>query len=345
MTEKKKNLPRIQDVARIANVSTATVSRALSFPDRVSEKTRKAVFDAVEVTGYTINHAARNLRKGGTGAILVLVPNLGNAFFSRILKGIETVASEAGFNILIADSQFPAITEVQFQNYFNVNQADGLIVLDGSIPLDFFARQTGKRPPVIFACEWIPGSNMPAYHVDNVYGAIMATNHLIDLGHRHLGHVLGPKINVLSRDRKAGFIKALADHNIPLRSDWLFEGDFTLASGVETARKWLEMPRNDRPTALFCANDEMAFGIISELHSHGIEVPRDLSVMGFDDVELAAHYVPPLSTIHQPRREIGETAARVLIEAIRTPQEGPPSTENDFPLNVVVRGSTATPAD
>ena len=340
MTEKRGNIPRIQDVAKMANVSTATVSRVLSFPDRVSEATREVVLQAIEKTGYTINHSARNLRKGGTGAILVLLPNLANSFFSRVLKGIEAVASGYGFNILIADSQFPPIDEATFGNLFNTNRIDGAIILDGNIPRSYFKRATRQKPQLVFACEWISDCAVTTFHIDNLAGAVMATDHLVGLGHRKIGHVTGPTNNILSQHRLAGFEQSLKKHNLPCPRDWKITGDFTIESGVKAARHWLALPKDNRPTALFCASDEMAFGLISELHQNAVKVPDDLSIIGFDDVEFAAHSIPALTTIHQPRRRIGEAAARALIHKIRD-AEAPMPPQPVFELELVLRASTA----
>ena len=340
MVDKKGNIPRIQDVAKMANVSTATVSRALSFPDRVSEATREVVLQAIEKTGYTINQSARNLRKGGTGAILVLLPNLANSFFSRVLKGIEAVASQHGFSILIADSQLPPIDEITFGNLFNTNRIDGAIILDGNIPPSYFARARRQKPQLVFACEWIPGSLVSAFHIDNLAGAMMATDHLVALGHRRIGHVTGPANNVLSKDRLTGFERSITKNGLPCPPEWKITGDFTIESGVQAARHWLALPADNRPTALFCASDEMAFGLISALHQNGINVPDHLSIIGFDDVDFAAHSIPALTTIHQPRRRIGEAAARALIHKIRD-ADAPPLPEPAFDLELVLRASTA----
>lgn len=339
MTEDKGNLPRIQDVAKIANVSTATVSRVLSFPEKVSETTRAAVLEAVKKTGYMINHSARNLRRGGTGAILVLLPNLANSFFSRVLKGIEEVATRNGFSILVADSQLPPIDESTFGNLFNTSRIDGAIILDGTIPRSYFEGATQQKPELVFACEWIPDSPAMAFHIDNRAGASIATEHLIAIGHRKIGHVTGPANNILSQDRLQGFMQSLQDHGLPCPEEWKFAGDFTIESGVEAAQKWLNLSQQNRPTALFCASDEMALGLISELSRNGIKVPQHLSIIGFDDIEFSAHSIPALSTIHQPRRRIGEAAARALIHKIQD-TDTPPPPKPSFDLELVLRAST-----
>lgn len=335
--------PRIVDVARAAGVSTATVSRVLSHPGLVSSKTRDDVLAAVEATGYRINRAARNLRRQQTGGIVVLVPHLANPFFSSILSGIARVASSADLNVFVADTQEPKGADRRIADYLDLNRADGLIVLDGTLPETVF--EGSGHPPVVFACEWIDGHDYPAVTIDNREGAAMATGHLIALGHTRIGHLTGPPGNVLTRERLSGFRKALARRSIAPRAEWFFEGDFTLASGIEGARHWLALER--RPTAVFCASDAMACGFMSELNRHGVVVPRDVSVVGFDDIEIAAHFIPPLTTIRQPRAMIGERAAEMLIGRIQEAeprQTGDAASASDtLPLELVVRGSTGAP--
>ncbi len=330
--------PTIQDVARVANVSTATVSRALSSPGRVAEETRRLVIEAVQRTGYQVNLTARNLRRKQAGAIVVLVPNIGNPFFSQILAGIETTASQAGLNVLIADTRQPHAQDGQLREYLDNNRADGILVLDGSLQDRFFLAANRARPPVVFACEWSEGTKLPSIRVDNEAGAALAVEHLADLGHTKIGHVLGPLDNVLTRERRRGVERALKARNLPVRKDWFFDGDFSLAAGASAARSWLAL--SERPTAVTTSNDEMACGFMSELHKHGIEVPRDVSVVGFDDIDIAERFIPALTTIRQPRFDIGESAATELIALIRD------RTRNEAPVRkvleaaLIVRSST-----
>lgn len=342
--------PTVGDVARRAGVSTATVSRVLSRPDQVSPKTRKRVMQAVEETGYRLNHAARNLRQGRTGGIVVLVPYLSNPFFSTILAAIARVASEAALNVLVVDTRETESANRRILDYLHSNRADGLIVLDGNLPQQFFS-PSSWRPPVVFACEAPDVPGQPTVTVDNRRGAEMAVAHLLGLGHRRIGYVAGPPHNVLTGQRHAGYAAALAEARQPPRPDWLFEGDFTMQSGSLAARRWLTMA--DRPTAVFCASDAMACGFVSELHRHGVLVPRDVSVVGFDDIDIAAHFIPGLTTIRQPRALIGAAATGMLIDLLRSPageglrnssapDDGSPALE--LPVELIVRESTVPPA-
>lgn len=339
--EMTRRFPKIRDVAEAAGVSTATVSRALSSPEMVSQETRANVLKAVEATGYRINHAARNLRRRQTGGIVVLVPNLANPFFSQILSGVADAMSLSGYNVLIADTQRADGGELML-DYLHNNRADGLIVLDAGLPEAVLAggQARAHHPPIVFACEWQEGDGRASVTIDNAHGARLAVRHLVALGHSRIGHLMGPPENILTITRAAGTRQALADHGLAVREDWFFAGDFSLASGAMAAQRWLAL--EERPSAVFCASDAMAGGFIGALHRAGIKVPQDVSVVGFDDIEIAAHLVPALTTIAQPRRLIGETAARRLLALIG---EAAPSGQSQeiLPVELVVRASTGAP--
>lgn len=320
------NRPRITDVARLAGVSTATVSRALSRPERVSAETRATIERAIAETGYRLNLAARNLRHQRTGSIVALVPNLANPYFSQILSGIATVLSPAGYNLLVADTR-----TTNPLRYADPSHADGLIVLDGSVPPSVLA----ERPAVIVS-ESIPGLSAPCVLIDNEAAAEMAVTHLADLGHRSIGHVTGPRSNVLTEQRLSGTMRAAAARGLPKPA--VIEGDFSLASGRRAAQAWLDMA--DRPTGMFLASDEMACGFIGELQRHGISVPRDVSVIGFDDIEMVEHLTPGLTTIRQPRGAMGRGSAERLLGILNGDGE-----EGDtiLPVELILRASTAIP--
>lgn len=330
----KQDRPKISDVARIAGVSTATVSRALSNPGLVSEDTRAAVQAAVEATGYRLNLAARNLRHRRTGGIVALVPNLANPFFAQILSGIASVLGPAGYNLLIADTSTAGAETLL--DYAEPSRADGLIVLDGTLPAEAL-----QGRPVVEACEWVPGLPAPRVKIDNRAAAGLAVGHLAELGHRRIGHVTGPRGNVLTEARLGGTADTLAARGLPFPAEAIYSGDFSLESGRAAAALWLAQPRDTRPTALFFASDAMACGFIGEVQRHGLAVPRDVSVVGFDDIELIAHIAPPLTTIRQPRALIGKLAAERMLARLRG-EAGEDDTI--VPVELVIRASTAPPA-
>lgn len=330
-----KSRPNISDVARLAGVSTATVSRALSNPSLVSETTREAIQTAITTTGYRLNETARNLRHRRTGGIVALVPNLANPFFSQILSGIASVLGPAGYNLLIADTRTAGADRLL--DYAEPSRADGLIILDGSLPA---AALTG-RMPMVEACEWVPGLAAPRVKIDNRAAAGLAVSHLADLGHRRIGHVAGPAGNVLSVARLSGFEEMLRTRGLPYEASAIYPGDFSLDSGRAAAALWLEQPGDTRPTAVFLASDAMACGFIGEVQRHGLEVPRDVSVVGFDDIELIAHISPPLTTIRQPRTAIGQVAAQRLLNRLRGAEDADQDTI--LPVELIIRASTAAP--
>ncbi|MDZ4134363.1 MAG: LacI family DNA-binding transcriptional regulator, partial [Paracoccaceae bacterium] len=283
--------PRIQDIAQIAGVSTATVSRALSNPDIVAKATQRAVMEAVAKTGYRINHMARNLRRQRSGSILALVPNLANPFFSQILAGLSSVLSPAGYGLLIADTYTDPNPGARLTYYLDSGLADGVVIFDGTLPKS--ALPTKSHVPIVMACEWTDAP-LPSVRVANAEGAEIAIRHLAAMGHRKIGYLTGPPGNVLTISRLAGMRAAMAALGLALRDDWIFEGDFGLACGAAAARRW--MVQTDRPTAVFCASDEMACGFMGELQHAGHSVPGDVSVVGFDNIEVSSHLTPALTT-------------------------------------------------
>lgn len=326
--------PSIKDVAKLAGVSTATVSRALNKADSVSADTSDTVFKAAKEVGYRINHSARSLRLQRTGAIAVLIPNVSNPFFSNILAGIESVMTDSNINVLVLDSQ----GQGDIADYLTSQRADGIICLDGELRTDSSTNESSMlNLPVVFACEWPSAGSSSSVRSDNTTGALLAVEHLVSLGHTKIGHVAGPVENVLTAERRNATIQALDKAGLLVKSDWFFEGDFSLDSGAEAARQWFAM--EEKPTALFCASDLMAIGFIAELKENGVSVPEDISVIGFDDIDIARYYIPKLTTIRQHTRELGETAARALLEKLHGFDTK--SVSKLLEVELVVRGSTA----
>ena len=334
---------RIQDVARIAGVSTATVSRALHNPGLVTRETREKVQRAVAETGYAGNAMARNLRRMETRMIVVLVPNIGNPFFSEILSGIESVATANGYSILIGNTDNDPDRERTFADHVRGYQADGMLLLNGQPP--YFATPRGAalaapgQPPVVVLCERLPDHDFPTVRIDNVEAARDATAHLVALGHRWIAHVKGPEGNILTIERLQGYDQALTSAGLPRKQGHVQAGDFSIASGQRAAARLMALERP--PTAIFCANDEMAIGVIAALKAAGHAVPGDVSVVGFDDLPISGCYDPALTTVHQPRRLIGETGMQIMVD--RLVNAAPGSSDRVMPTELIVRASSAAP--
>lgn len=329
----------IQDVAHLANVSTATVSRALSSPEKVSESTRARISEAVRISGYTLNQTARSLRQRMARTILVALPDIRNAFFSEILDAIEREAALRDYGVLIANLFIGDDPAKRLEHYFLSHRADGLLLLDGTIDLRQLAGLSAL--PVVVACEDIPNSTIHTVITDNALAAERITRHLIDLGHRKIGHIGGPDGNIVAHHRRTGFLKALAAAGLAIEQQWQFEGSFAMHSGYAAAGRFAALA--EKPTAIFAVNDESAIGFLSGARERGIECPRDISVVGFDDLEVASHYVPPLTTMRQPREALGRLAAETLIDMLENGGATLNPTHIVLTSDLVIRGSTGRP--
>ncbi|MGH7118659.1 MAG: LacI family DNA-binding transcriptional regulator [Acetobacteraceae bacterium] len=339
----------MKEVAERAGVSTATVSRALSRPDQVVPAVRKRIEAVVRDLGYAVNAAARSLRRNDTRMVLVVVPDIGNPFFSKLLKGIEQQASEMGYSVLIGDTERSTARVELYAQQLDARRADGLILLNGRSPSFAGFRMTrgagahlaAPRYPIVVVSERIPGARLPTVGVDNVAAAKEAVLHLADLGHRRIAHIGGPKGNILTRERRHGYCAALVQRGLPVDPDWVVLGDFSITSGRRSARMLLQ--RRVPPTAIFCANDEMAMGAIAELKASGLAVPQDVSVVGFDDIEFAEIFDPPITTVRQPRYAMGQIAMSLIGRALRG--EVVAAEEVILASELIVRSSSARPSD
>ena len=328
----------IKDVARLAGVSTATVSRTLAEPDKVSEATRKKVQHAIERSGYVRNELARSFRMQSTQTILVLVPDIGNPFYSLIIQGLEEVAQRHGYRLLLGDTQNSAARELEYLQSVMQRQVDGVISLGHTLP-QVRTFKDGKAVPLVMACEYLHDATVASVSIDNVEAAALATRHLFEQGHRNIAFINGPSYTPLSKDRLRGYRAALKEAGQPYAKELVLRGDFSLASGERAARMLLDTGLDF--TAIFAANDAMGIGAIKVLRAQGLDVPGDVSVVGFDDIEFAQYVEPPLTTIHQPRREIGRAAMTGMIARLNGADEPPRPIVLGHEL--VVRRSTAAP--
>jgi LacI family repressor for deo operon, udp, cdd, tsx, nupC, and nupG len=326
--------PTIDDVARLAGVSIATVSRCLHMPEIVAAKTRERVLSAVRQTGYNLNTAAQSLRQRRSNTVLVVVPDIGNTFFSEILGGIEEVASAAGLTMLIGDTGRSPAREEGYVRYLLNGRADGALLLADPQAnwTEIAAPSAIGLPPIVTVSEVGPQSGPVTVSIDNEGAAHTATRHLIALGHRRIVHVAGPKSNILTAQRLHGFRRAMAEAGLPAQPE--LPGDFSLSGGREAFGRFMKL--TEQPTALFFANDEMAMGFLSTAYAAGVRVPRDVSIVSFDDIHFAKASIPALTTIRQPRSEMGAAAMRLLLEIIA----GEAPTSVLLPYELVIRDST-----
>ncbi|QQR38017.1 LacI family DNA-binding transcriptional regulator [Devosia rhizoryzae] len=333
-------LATIEDVAALAGVSIATVSRAINEPTKVAEETRRRVTEAVARTGYTTNAMARSLRMRRSNMILILAPDVGDPNFSNILVGLETEASKRGYGLLIGNTQNDASRETDYLRFISSNQADGLILFTGHLPFGFGVGQDENRlPPMVAVNEPVPGQDVPFVGVDNFEGARVAAEHLVSQGHRRIAFIGRSPGREVNRLREAGYRAALTGAGLAVDPRLIIDGDGTTESGRAAAE--LMFVRDALPTAFLCVNDATALGVIISLNARRYELPRQFSVMGFDDISFASFVTPSLTTMKQPRHKIGEAAMELLLSLLAG--EKPKSREVLFRAELIVRNSVSPP--
>lgn len=330
-------MTNIKKVSELAGVSTATVSRTLKSPERVSEQTRAKVMQAVKQAGYRPNWMATSVKTGKSNAIVVLVPNLVNPFFMRIIEGIEQAAQEKGYCVLLGDTQGLEAREHEYASMVLTNRADGLIQLDHSFPFSDNDADLAATVPMVSVCERIEGDRKyPFIELDNHAAGRALAHHLIGFGHRHFGIIAGQRRSQIHHDRLTGIMSVLKGEGIDFKEDMLVGGSYSIETGVEGARELLS--RNPRPSAIFCFNDDIAIGAMFEIKAQGLRIPDDISVTGFDNVKVSAYMDPPLTTIDQPAYEMGRNAVEVLVQQInRQPLK---RSRVILPFHLLERGST-----
>ena len=329
----------MKDVAQLAGVSTATVSRALMNPEKVSVSTRKRVEAAVLEAGYSPNTLARNLRRNESKTIITIVPDICDPYFAEIIRGIEDAAVENDYLVLLGDSGQQKKRESSFVNLVFTKQADGMLLLGTDHPFDVSKPEQKNLPPMVMACEFAPELELPTVHIDNLTSAFEAVNYLAQLGHKRIAQISGPTTATLCKFRQQGYQQALRRAGVSMNPAYSTVGDFTFEAGAQAVRQLLALP--EQPTAIFCHNDAMAIGAIQEAKKLGLRVPQDLSIVGFDDIQFAQYCDPPLTTISQPRYEIGRQAMLMMLDLLKgnDVQAGSRLLE----AKLVVRGSTAPP--
>src|SRR5688500_11411335 len=257
----------IRQVARQAGVSIATVSRALTTTDKYYHNTLKKVLAQVERSRYKPNLLARNFRSKRAYSVVVLVPNIANPFFAEIIRGIEQVAQQHGYAVLLGDTEAREDREAYYVGLVETRQADGLIQLHPRLPKAARGANGSLDIPLVNACEYIEDAPCPRVGIDNAAAAREMTKYLLDLGHRRIGVVLGPDSSPLTSDRLRGYKLALRSAKIGADDALIAQGDFTMSSGSAAAEKLFKA--RQAPTAVFCFNDEMALGAIRFLKSTG----------------------------------------------------------------------------
>ncbi|MBD2815279.1 DNA-binding transcriptional regulator CytR [Xenorhabdus sp. Flor] len=339
MEKKNGALATMKDVAKVAGVSTATVSRTLMNPDKVSAHTRQKVENAVLEVGYYPHNLAKNLRRNESRAILVIVPNISDPFFNESIRGIEETAAKHGYLVLIGDCKHQQQQEHAFINLLITKRIDGMILLGSNVPFDVSKEEQKNMPPMVMANEFAPELGLPTVHIDNLTSAFNATHHLQKIGHKRIACITGPDTMPLCQYRLQGYIQALRRTGVPIRDEYIVRGDFTHESGAESAKILLTLP--EPPSAIFCHSDVMAIGAMWQAKKMGLKLPEDLSIVGFDNINMAQYSEPPLTTVAQPCYEIGHNSMLLLLEQLQGRMVSKGSRLLDAEL--LIRESTCSP--
>lgn len=307
----------IYDIAAQLDISVATVSRALRNDPVVSDKTKKRVFELAEKFGYQTNHFARNLRNQQTHTIGVIIPRLNSYFMATVIAGIEQVASKEGYNLIISQSSESAEREaINARTMFN-NRVDGLLVSLSYLTknLEPFEKFAQKNIPLIFFDRTPETNAFTNIRINNFQAAYEGTKHLLQLGRKRIAHVTVSSTQNVYRERFQGYAAALTEFGIPLDMKLVYLGDLSLEAGADAVKYILGL--RERPDGIFVANDNCAAGCVIGLKAQGLRVPEDIAVVGFNDDPVSRIVEPNLTTIHYPGHEMGELAARSLINHLK----------------------------
>ena len=312
----------MKDVALQANVSTATVSRALMNPEKVSQATRNRVEQAALEVGYLPQMQGRNMKRNESRTILVIVPDICDPFFSEVLIG---------------DCAHQNQQEKTFIDLIITKQIDGMLLLGSRLPFDASIEEQRNLPPMVMANEFAPELGLPTVHIDNLTASFDAVNYLHELGHQRIACIAGPEEMPLCHYRLQGYVQALRRCGITVDPHYIARGNFTYEAGANALEQLLALPQP--PTAIFCHSDIMALGALSYAKRQGLKVPDDLSIIGFDNISLAEFCDPPLTTVAQPRFDIGREAMLLLLNQLSGQFVDSGSRLLDCEL--IIRGSTS----
>ncbi len=330
---------RIEDVARAAGVSVATVSRVLNGCGNVLPETEARVRAAAQQMGYEPNLSARNLRKNESRIILILAPNFSNPYYSNVLSGICDVSRNLGYSTLIYNTyDSNALDESLMVSLFQKNRADGMITLACNRDDRWLEKYAGTYP-LVQCSEYVEDANLPHISVDNRAAARDSVAHLAELGHKRIGIVTSENRYLSTANRFRGYQDAIAEAGLEPDETLVAyaSADYSFASGKQAARALLGV--ENPPTAIFCVSDILALGVIAAAGKMGLQVPWDLSVVGFDDVDYTTMFHPYLTTISVPCYELGRRSMQLLYDHIQQKQEA--ETAVYLPHQLVLRETTA----
>ncbi len=330
----------IKDIAKAAGVSPSTVSRALNDSPLINPRTRERIKELARKLGYERNELARSLVKGRSKALGLLVADITNPFFAEITKGVGDVAHGRGYGLILCNTDDDPRREHSYSLLLRRKRVDGLILTSVTLEDPNLVELARSGVPLVLVSRLCRSVDAPYVTVDNRLGARLAVEHLLELGHRRIACITGPKEIDSSRDRAEAFQEVLEEAGLRVPRGWVVFTDFTWEAGERAAGRLLARKR--RPTAIFAANDLIALGVMVAAHKAGIPVPDGLSVVGFDDIAFASLPLIRLTTVAQPTYEMGRIAAEWLLDVIEGKRRR--KLRKTLKPKLIVRATTAPPA-
>jgi LacI family transcriptional regulator len=315
-TEKRVSVPvSIRDVAAHASVSVATVSNVLNRPDIVARPTRDRVNASIRELGFVRNESARQLRAGRSRTIGLVVLDVANPFFTDLARGVEDEANKAGLAVILCNSDDQERKEKRYLELLEEHRVQGVLITPVVGASSRLGRLQRRGTPVVLVDSRSPSRGQCSVAVDDVLGGDLAVSHLLAEGHQHIAYVSGPRTFRQVADRLEGALRALQRAGgAPGDLHIIDVGSLNVAAGQKAGAEIAAMPAAVRPDAVFCTNDLIALGVLQEMTRHKIRVPEDISIVGYDDIDFAAAAAVPLTSVRQPRQQLGRTAARMLLE-------------------------------
>jgi len=331
----------IKDVAEKAHVSIATVSRVLNNTRYVSPEIAVRVHQAVEELHYEHNALARNLRRNQSLTLGVIIPDSNNPFFAEVTRGVEDACFDQGYVVVLCNTSESTEKAASYLTTLYQHRAAGIIIVSPGDMTDELQAYLDKGYPIVVVDRPLPRVAADMVVSDNYGGARMAVQHLVELGHKRIAFIINQEPLETVKSRWQGAQDAMSEAGLPIDPDLIYhQGDFLPDSGYKAAHQFLRL--STPPSAIFAFNDLMAFGVLSFAYDRHIRIPEDLSIIGFDDIAISAYAVPSLTTIAQPKYELGQKVAEILLKRIQG--DDAPILHLTLPTELIVRKSTAAPA-
>ncbi|CAI8827380.1 DNA-binding transcriptional dual regulator RbsR [Pseudomonas sp. IT-347P] len=326
----------IKDVAALAGISYTTVSHVVNNTRPVSQEVRLKVEAAIKSLDYVPSAVARSLKAKTTATIGLLVPNSLNPYFAELARGIEDYCERNGYCVILCNSDDNPDKQRSYLRVLLEKRIDGLIVASAGGDSGLAQGLAGVKTPMVIVDRGLDGVDADLVRIDHEYGAYLATRHLLELGHRDIATIGGPVSTSVAQMRLAGYCRALKEAGIEVRQERMLESDFTSTGGYNAAAILLE---HNPPSAIFAGNDMIGIGVLRAAAERNVRVPSELSVIGFDDIQMSRYVYPALTTVGQSILQLGEMAAEVLLRRIATPNLG--TDQRIVTPSIVLRESTA----